>query len=119
MQSMTIPIEKIEPWHEVTDWEKVEWLVEDMNENCWCGRPLVVIEIDGEYQALSGSHRYEAAKEVGLNEIPCAVVECGSLFEQYKLSELMRDEINTRHIIGEFDERAGNLLQEDLNEQDR
>jgi uncharacterized ParB-like nuclease family protein len=119
MQYKTITLDKIEPWHEVTDYEKLEWIVEDMKENGWCGRPLVVLEIDGEYQALTGSHRYEAAKEVGLSEIPCAVVECGNMFSQYSLSEIMRDEINTRYIIGEFDEKAGKLLQVDLDEQDR
>lgn len=118
MQYKTIPLDKIEPWHEVTDYEKVEWIVEDMKENGWCGRPLVVLEIDGEYQALTGSHRYEAAKEVGISHIPCAVV-AESVLDHYSLSEIMRDEINTRYIIGEFDEKAGKLLQVDLDEQDR
>lgn len=114
MQRMTIPIEKIEPYHEAYDYEKVEWLVEDMNDGGWCDRPLVVLEIDGEYQALTGSHRYEAAMEAGLKEIPCAVVEIGNLFEQYELSELMRDGYNTMHIIEMFDEKAAKLLREDL-----
>jgi ParB-like chromosome segregation protein Spo0J len=118
MQYKTIPVEKIEPWHEVTDYDRLEWILEDMKENGWCGRPLVVIEIDGEYQALTGSHRYEAAKEVGLSEIPCAVV-AESVLDHYSLSEIMRDEINTRYIIGEFDEKAGKLLQVDLDEHNR
>lgn len=41
----------------------------------WLGRPLLVMpEEDGLHQALTGSHRYAAAKVVGLSTIPAIVL---------------------------------------------
>jgi ParB-like chromosome segregation protein Spo0J len=53
------------PYHGVQDRAKFEALVADMTENGWVGAPLV--KFDG--YLLTGSHRYFAACELGL-EIP-------------------------------------------------
>lgn len=114
MQRKTIPIEKIEQYHDAHDSEKIEWLVEDMNDGGWCGRPIVVIEMNGVYQALTGSHRYEAAKEAGLTEIPCAVAECKGIFEKYSVPSIFNDGYFAYHAMEEFDPEAAKILKEDL-----
>jgi uncharacterized ParB-like nuclease family protein len=74
-----IPPEKIMPIHGVQDQAKYEALVEAMRLEGWEGRPLLVVYRQGgasyRYQALTGSHRLAAAREVGLKEIPAIVVK--------------------------------------------
>ena len=66
----------IEPVHEVRDAAKLAGLVESMAVDGWSGRPLLVVDTgNGWYQAWTGSHRYAAAVEAGLAEIPCLVVD--------------------------------------------
>ena len=47
-----------------TDAAKVESLVESMINNGWVGAPLVKLNDE---LLLTGSHRYEASKEAGIN----------------------------------------------------
>lgn len=55
-------------------------LIEDMTENGWQSRPLLVIEREsGDYLAWTGSHRIEAAREVGLPTVPCYVIQSSEL----------------------------------------
>ncbi len=67
--------EEIEPPHEVKDEAKLADLIASMRaaDTGWVGRPLVVFGVPGSYQAITGSHRLAAAREV-MNTIPCVVL---------------------------------------------
>jgi len=53
-----------------------EDLKDDLHENGWLGRPLLaVVTRYGGLQALTGSHRIAAAREVGLETIPVLVIK--------------------------------------------
>ena len=72
-----IPPQDLNPLHEVREQEKFKELVDDMAENGWQGRSLLVIECKDKYVAWMGSHRIAAARKVDLPEVPCYVVkEC-------------------------------------------
>jgi len=45
-----------------------------MRENGWEGRSLLVIQRETKFFAWTGSHRIAAAREVGLESIPCYVI---------------------------------------------
>jgi len=65
---------RIEPVNPITDEDKMNALAWDFHENGYDGRPILVVDNgDGSYQALTGSHRIEAAKEANI-EIPSKVV---------------------------------------------
>ena len=71
---------EVRPFHEVRDSAKLEKLVKAMEENGWVGRPLLAIDKGNEgFEALTGSHRLEAAKKAGLDEIPLVTIEDGML----------------------------------------
>lgn len=50
--------------HEIRDESLLESLIESMTANGWIGAPLVGDTISG--QLLTGSHRYVAAREAGI-----------------------------------------------------
>ena len=65
---------RIEPVNPITNEDKMNALAWDFHENGYDGRPILVVDNgDGSYQALTGSHRIEAAKEANI-EIPSKVV---------------------------------------------
>ena len=70
-----ISLSEINPPHEVRDCDKFDAIVSSMEESGWQGRPLLVIRKNGEYQALTGSHRYAAACEAGIEEAPCVIID--------------------------------------------
>jgi hypothetical protein len=53
------------------NYQKFDGLITAMKKSGWRGRPVIVIETEDEYIALTGSHRIAAAIEAGLDEIPC------------------------------------------------
>lgn len=59
--------------------------------------PLQVREIDGgNYEIISGHHRYAAAKQIGLLKVPCVVVRSLSeeqIFQMMSESNIQRDRI--------------------------
>ncbi len=59
--------------------------------------PLQIREIDGgNYEIISGHHRYEAAKRIGLLKVPCVVVRNVSdeqVFQMMSESNIQRDKI--------------------------
>ena len=70
----THPVSVMPP-HEVRDQNKYEALVISMTSHGWRGRPLLAIGYgDGTYQALTGSHRIQAAIDTGLESIPVQLV---------------------------------------------
>lgn len=74
MSTSLINPNEIEPLHEARIPALLRELAEDMEENGWSGRPLLVIERKSEYLAWTGSHRIAAARKAGLKAVPCYVV---------------------------------------------
>lgn len=65
---------RISPPHDVRDAEKLAAIRESMAAGGWQGRPLLVLDLqDGQYVALTGSHR-TAASLGTLDTVPCVVV---------------------------------------------
>jgi|GEM_PF-2441726 len=115
MQIKTVKLETIEQFHGITDKEKLRQLTKDMEENGWNGRPIIVIDCGGEYSALTGSHRIEAARKAGLYEIPVAVVDHGTMFEDYDITVSdLKCPSYIMAMLEEYDEEAAELYSEDV-----
>jgi hypothetical protein len=72
-----IPTDKIMPVHDVTDTTKLERLVNSMATEGWQGDPILVIAGGNEpHRALTGSHRWAAANQEGIN-VPVRVLDPG------------------------------------------
>ena len=71
-----LPIKKIRPFHDhpfhLYEGERLEDMVASVREHGILN-PVIVQEIDGGYEMLSGHNRMNAAKLVGLKEIPAIV----------------------------------------------
>ena len=67
----------IVPVNQVTDPEKLAYLVKEFEENDWQGRPILVVDLGNEYQALTGSHRLAAAMKVRM-DVPIHILESSS-----------------------------------------
>lgn len=70
----------ITPPHEVRDAAKLAQLVESMRRDGWTGRPVVIVDT-GTWQAITGSHRIEAARILGI-DVPTVEAD-ESLWEEY------------------------------------
>ena len=68
---------RIEPPHEVTDTEKLNLLIKSMKENGWQGRPILIYDVGRGNEALTGSHRIQAARQAGI-EVPVYKIENAS-----------------------------------------
>jgi ParB-like chromosome segregation protein Spo0J len=98
----------IHPLHGVRDADKLARLTDAMRAHGWVGRSLLVWTHDGEsYQAVTGSHRLAAAKEIDL-EVPCTTIRVDGWHDE--ASDLV-DELNAAHDQDEawriLTERAG------------
>lgn len=63
------------PPHEPRERERHRKLLASMKRGGWRGRPLLVVETSpGRFQALTGSHRIAAARDMGLASIPAIVM---------------------------------------------
>jgi hypothetical protein len=60
---------KIQPLND-TESGKVDKLADSMKERGWLGDPLLTVESNDLEMALTGSHRVQAAKKAGLEEVP-------------------------------------------------
>jgi len=65
----------IKPLHKPTNKRHLDELVESMKEIGWQGRPLLVIRRKSDYVAWTGSHRIAAARKVGLDVVPCYLLD--------------------------------------------
>jgi hypothetical protein len=72
--SEAIELAIITPLHAPRSDRHLQELANDMKENGWRGRPVLVIERAADYLAWTGSHRIAAAEIAGLTSIPCYVV---------------------------------------------
>lgn len=62
-----LPVSEIDPPHEVRFPGRLRGIVAAMQRTGWRGRPLLVAPTrGGRFQALTGSHRYAAAKKLKL-----------------------------------------------------
>ena len=81
---ITIPIDKIKPYHNhpfrLYTGERLEDMVESVREHGVLN-PVIVNEVGGEYEMLSGHNRMNAAKIVGLKAVP-AIVKKGLTDEE-------------------------------------
>lgn len=106
-------------FHGVKGQKKCEKLKADMEKKWWKGRPLLIIECEGEYRALTGSHRLSAAKQAGLEEVPVACVECGTMFDDCNITtdELIVGNLKSPddiyQVLEEFDKEAADPFYED------
>jgi len=62
------------------------------NEIHGCGiiLPLVVRPLDGKFQIIDGEHRWQAASQIGLERLPCIVVEMDDQEARLKTIQLNR-----------------------------
>jgi hypothetical protein len=70
---------KLYPPHDVDRPEAFHDLVRSMKTVGWLGRPLLGLDLGDHHQLLTGSHRYAAAKEAGISEIPVHSINGGDL----------------------------------------
>ena len=75
-ETVILALDSLDPLHEVRDETKLAMLVASMDADGWTGRPLLVQDTgEGWYQAWTGSHRIAAAREAGIDSIPCVVID--------------------------------------------
>lgn len=67
----------IRPWAVVPPDQAVRGL--DLS-NDWCGRPLVIVEGDGGFHGLTGSHRLQGALDARLPSVPAIVIPWGQVW---------------------------------------
>lgn len=60
---MMVDSGKIEPLHAIESRAKFSWLVDSMYRKGWVGRPILAAMVNGQLQALTGSHRIMAARQ--------------------------------------------------------
>jgi ParB-like chromosome segregation protein Spo0J len=108
----SIDPEEINPLHEERYQTKLDELVDDMKENGWNGRPLLVIKrVSGGYQGWTGSHRIAAAREAELPVVPCYVVHERDLIERDLDPDWHVEDYERLNILREFgDEEAISLM---------
>lgn len=72
-----IPIALIDPLGLPNDEERRDHIQQSMEMYGWNDRPLLVVSVKEtkRYQALTGSHRFDAARWAGLSEIPALVID--------------------------------------------
>lgn len=111
-----INAESIQTLHAVKDQEKLNNIAEDMKVNGWNGRAIVVIDCANEgYQALTGTHRINAAIEAGISEIPCEVISA-ELFDKicnecdWSLDMIVRDPEMFCSDLSDYDNDLAELL---------
>ena len=70
-----VSIYNVEPPHRANNAEKLQRLTASMEEGGWQGRPLVVLEVADGFAAWTGSHRLQAARDAGLEEVPAVLLD--------------------------------------------
>ena len=98
-------VEYIEPPHHVKDKQKLGKLLTEMENNGWVGRPILAYQNDGEYFALTGSHRIAAAKKLGI-EIPVMLVDDDVVNFENDSGEFLQE------IAGSGDDRVAVFLRD-------
>lgn len=109
-----IEIGQILPLHEVNDFSKFAQITESMKSEGWTGRPLLVIETQGMFQAVTGSHRFASASAAKLEEIPCVLIDNAKMDEFDYSSTDFYDDCETFRILCEIgDEEAAFVMEQE------
>jgi len=111
-----IETSRIFPPHPAHETAKLAALVASMQAEGWQGRPLLVLEIAEGFLALTGSHRYAAARKAGLEEIPCvlASIDHATFEAEYGPIIGMDDEDLLSALREAGDEAAATLMAEEI-----
>ena len=72
-----IPLRFLQPFHPPKDPQLLDALHHSMRQDGWKGRPLLAYLRVKDVQAITGSHRLAAAKQVGLASVPCLLIPPG------------------------------------------
>lgn len=95
----------INPIHEVRDQVKLEQLIASMENEGWTGRPVLAIGTMEYAQALTGSHRIEAAHRIGI-DIPVLLIESGTDWTVDYSVDSEYDRMDLVHDLGDESARA-------------
>jgi hypothetical protein len=80
-------VERVEPRHRVVDQKLLGKLIRSMQTGGWQGRPLLVVKKGDVYDAITGSHRAEAAMKA---RVPIPVV----ILQDADLTKAQRKAVN-------------------------
>lgn len=111
-----LPIDDLLPnsWNVQTQSEEVFLKLVNEIETVGFIDPCEVVALeDGSYRIIGGQHRWEAAKKVGLDEIPCVILE-GKKWKDLDLQKFVTLRLNT--IRGKVDPEKFALLYDEMAE---
>jgi ParB-like chromosome segregation protein Spo0J len=92
----TVDPSKITPFHEVKDEDLFEEISASMKANGWIGEDILVVE-GAPHHALTGSHRWAAADELGL-EIPVTIIKGDGELAEEIFASLLEASDNDEHL---------------------
>lgn len=113
--------EYIVPINDTED-KKLSKIEESMEREGYLGRPILVLRIScNEYQALTGSHRIQAAKDL-LIDVPAVVIEQKEGYDYWDLAQARNDEgrlFELKELVrdGGVSEDAVRLMEEELRDE--
>jgi phage-related protein (TIGR01555 family) len=114
---------KIKEVNKITNKAKFEELVDKMKKEGWQGRPILVLEKNGKFDAITGSHRLFAAREAKLNNVPTITIKESNNKEHRELwndLEKSTDDDNKIRIVkelydeGEINKKSYELMEKEI-----
>ena len=86
MEVKEIPVQLLKPFPLETRYERVKVFINDLAEDIkkhGIINPLIVVEVKDGYVIIDGHYRYYAARELGLEKVPCIVISSSALLQDY------------------------------------
>ena len=105
MQAITMRTSAINPVHEVRDQIKMDDLIASMETDGWIGRPVLAIGTIEYAQAITGSHRIEAAHRAGI-DVPVLLIDCDTDWTDEYSIDTEYDRMDLVNDLGDDDARA-------------
>lgn len=105
MQTIMMKTSEILPVHEVRDQIKLDDLIASMETEGWIGRPVLAIGTSECAQAITGSHRIEAAHRAGIH-VPVLLIECDTDWTEEYSIDTEYDRMDLVNDLGDDDARA-------------
>jgi hypothetical protein len=102
--------------HELRDENKKNKIRDDMRNNGWTGRPVIVVKtFCGDYQALTGTHRICAADEINL-PVNAYILDISNICIEmvWNIDSIMRNLESFCFDLADYNLYAANLLEQDL-----
>ena len=96
------------PPHEVRDTEKFDKLCASLKSNGWTDRPLLAYNTHHGLCLATGSHRYAAAKKIGLYSIPIIIISQNK-FEAFS-EDVENEQYLDRYGLLNIDDNFDDLL---------